>query len=211
MRRGRGRPTKTRVPEQEQPITIGIDFGTTNSSVAILEGSSESPVPKCINNTDNDQTFIPSVVYYKGNGSHDPWIVGVSAQNKRMRFTNESDTEQKRIFYELKRLMGRKFSAIQDIKQEFAYDIVEGDGDVIRIRIGEDGQEEEPERIASYILRELRRMAERHKGYEEGTITRVVIAVPTEFDDDQTEAIRKAAKYAGFEWIRLVFLVSQHK
>lgn len=210
MKRARGRSSKTRVPEQEQPITIGIDFGTTTSSVAILEGSSDSPVPKCINNTESDQTFIPSVVYYEGNES---WIVGVSAQNYRMNCTKESDKERKRTFYELKRLMGRKFSAIQDIKQQFAYDIVKGDGDVIRIRIEEDGQTmlEEPERIASHILKELRRMAERHKGYEEGTITRVVIAVPTEFDDDQTEAIRKAAEYAGFEWIRLVFLVSQHK
>jgi molecular chaperone DnaK len=163
---------------------IGVDLGTTNSVVAILEGSD----PAVIANAEGGRT-TPSVVAFTKDGER---LVGQVA--KRQAVTNPENT-----VYSIKRFMGRRFSEVADEIKMVPYKVVAaGNGDT-RVEIR--GKQYSPPEISSMILQKLRQAAEDHLGEKVG---KAVITVPAYFNDAQRQATKDAGKIAGLEVLRIV-------
>ncbi|OQX22825.1 MAG: molecular chaperone DnaK, partial [Desulfobacteraceae bacterium IS3] len=165
---------------------IGIDLGTTNSCVAIMEGGE----PKVITNPEGGRT-TPSIVAFSSNGER---LVGQIA--KRQAITNPENT-----IFAVKRLIGRKFRSaeVQKDKKILPYQIEEaGNGD---IRINIQGKMLSPAEISSYILANIKHTAEQYLGE---TVTDAVITVPAYFDDSQRQATKDAGKIAGLNVLRII-------
>lgn len=164
---------------------IGIDLGTTNSAMAVLEGGKH----KIIENAEGART-TPSVVTVANEG----FTVGISA--KRQAVINPKNT-----IYSVKSIMGRKFSdvEVQKIKAEVPYTIKENSSGMAVVEI--DGKEYTPQEISAQILRKLKTDAERYLGEP---ITRAVITVPAYFNDAQRNATKEAGKIAGLEVERII-------
>ena len=165
---------------------IGIDLGTTNSCVAIMEGST----PKVIENSEGART-TPSVVAYADDGE-----VLVGAPAKRQAVTNAKNT-----IYAVKRLIGRKFDEAEvqkDIKL-MPYKIVKADnGDAwVEVR----GKKIAPQQVSAEILRKMKKTAEDYLGEE---VTEAVITVPAYFNDSQRQATKDAGKIAGLDVKRII-------
>jgi len=163
---------------------IGIDLGTTNSVVAVMEGGS----PVVIANPEGGRT-TPSVVAFTKSGER---LVGQVA--KRQAITNPENT-----VYSIKRFMGRRFNEVQSEIKTVPYRVIEGpNGDV---RIQAQGKEYPPPEISAMILQKMKDAAEQYLGEK---ITQAVITVPAYFNDSQRQATKDAGKIAGLEVLRIV-------
>jgi len=165
---------------------VGIDLGTTNSLVAFMQGDSPVVIPG-----DDGSHLVPSVVALDRNGQA---IVGNAARNSLI------ETPERAI-YSVKRLMGR---GVEDIQQElklFPFRLAEDlqAGEVLRIKLGD--RTFTPPEISAFILRQLKRNAERFFG---APVTKAVITVPAYFNDAQRQATKDAGRIAGLEVLRLV-------
>jgi molecular chaperone DnaK len=164
---------------------IGIDLGTTNSCVAVIEGGKS----KIIENSEGART-TPSIVAY----SNDEILVGASA--KRQAVTNPKNT-----IYAAKRLIGRKFKEKEvqkDIKL-MPYAIVESDNGDAWVQVNNDKLA--PPQISAEVLRKMKKTAEDYLGE---TVTQAVITVPAYFNDQQRQATKDAGKIAGLEVLRII-------
>ena len=165
---------------------IGIDLGTTNSCVAIMDGKA----PKVIENAEGART-TPSIVAILDDGER---LVGQPA--KRQGVTNPSNT-----FYAIKRLIGRTFDdqVVQKDKGLSPFEIVKGPkGDAW---VKSHGKDYSPQEISAFILQRLKEAAEAHLGE---TVTKAVITVPAYFNDAQRQATKDAGKIAGLEVLRII-------
>ncbi len=171
---------------------IGIDLGTTNSLVAFMYNDRPVVIPG-----DDGLNLVPSVV------ALDPppppparptLVVGNGARKSLI-------TSPERAVYSVKRLMGRGVEDVQEELKFFPFRLVENiqPGEVLRIRLGE--MEFTPSEISAYILRQLKRNAERYFG---GTVSKAVITVPAYFNDAQRQATKDAGRMAGLDVLRLV-------
>ncbi len=163
---------------------IGIDLGTTNSAMAVLEGGEPTIIP----NAEGGRT-TPSVVAFTKTGEQ---LVGTVA--KRQAVTNPENT-----VFSIKRFMGRKFSSVSEEMKIVPYKVVEGPNGDVRVQV-KDGQFSPPE-ISAKILQKLKRDAEAFLGTE---VTEAVITVPAYFDDAQRQATKDAGIIAGLEVKRIV-------
>ena len=163
---------------------IGIDLGTTNSCVAVMEGGE----PSVINNPEGGRT-TPSVVAFTKN---DERLVGQPA--KRQAVTNP----QKTIF-SIKRFMGRMFNEVGTELEEVPYQVEKKKGGNLAVKV--DDKEYTPPEISAMILQKLKQMAEEHLGT---TVTDAVITVPAYFNDSQRQATKDAGKIAGLNVRRII-------
>jgi molecular chaperone DnaK len=163
---------------------IGIDLGTTNSVVAIMEGGE----PKVIPNEEGART-TPSVVAWDRKGEI---LVGQVA--RRQAITNPENT-----VYSIKRFMGRRFSEVQDERRRVPYNLVESKTGGPDVSI--DGKGWTPPEISAKVLQKLKRAAEKYLGE---TVTEAVITVPAYFNDAQRQATKDAGRIAGLEVKRIV-------
>ena len=163
---------------------IGIDLGTTNSCVAIMEGGE----PKVITNPEGGRT-TPSVVAFTKDGER---LVGQPA--KRQAVTNPNNT-----VYSIKRFMGREFDEVQTEISEVPYEVKKGKSGAVEVAI--EGKKYLPPEISAMILQKLRQTAEEYLG---GTVTEAVITVPAYFNDSQRQATKDAGKIAGLNVRRII-------
>jgi molecular chaperone DnaK len=163
---------------------IGIDLGTTNSVVAVMEGGS----PVVIANPEGGRT-TPSVVAFTKSGER---LVGQVA--KRQAITNPENT-----VYSIKRFMGRRFNEVQSEIKTVPYRVSEGpNGDVRVVALGKDYS---PPEISAMILQKMKDAAEQYLGEK---VTQAVITVPAYFNDSQRQATKDAGKIAGLDVLRIV-------
>jgi molecular chaperone DnaK len=164
---------------------IGIDLGTTNSCVAVIEGN----IPKVIENSEGART-TPSIVAY----ANDEVLVGASA--KRQAVTNPKNT-----IYAAKRLIGRKFDeqAVQKDIDLMPYKIVKADNGDAWVDVN--NSKLAPPQISAEVLRKMKKTAEDYLGHE---VTQAVITVPAYFNDSQRQATKDAGKIAGLEVLRII-------
>ncbi len=163
---------------------IGIDLGTTNSVVAVVEGGQ----PKVIPNQEGSN-ITPSVVAFTDKGEV---LVGEPA--KRQRVTNP-----KRTIYSIKRFMGRRRSEVPEEEQMVPYEIVGGPDEYVRVRVGD--REYTPQEISAFVLRKLKEAAEAYLGHR---VRKAVITVPAYFNDAQRQATKDAGEIAGLEVVRII-------
>ncbi len=165
---------------------IGIDLGTTNSCVAILEGGD----PQVITNAEGGRT-TPSVVAISNNGER---LVGQIA--KRQAITNPENT-----VFGVKRLIGRKFSAreVQNDRKNLPYRIEEAANGDVRIRLRD--KHYSPAEISSFVLANIRKTAEAYLGE---SVADAVVTVPAYFDDSQRQATKDAGRIAGLNVLRII-------
>jgi molecular chaperone DnaK len=164
--------------------TIGIDLGTTNSCMAVLEGGE----PTVIENAEGGRT-TPSVVAFTDSGER---LVGTVA--KRQAVTNPTNT-----VFSIKRFMGRKEAEVKEEEQIVPYKVVAGPNGDARVEAG--GKEYSPPEISAMILQKLKTDAEAYLGE---TVDSAVITVPAYFNDDQRQATKDAGKVAGLEVKRII-------
>jgi molecular chaperone DnaK len=164
---------------------IGIDLGTTNSCVAVIENGK----PKVIENSEGART-TPSIVAY----ANDEILVGASA--KRQAITNPKNT-----IYASKRLIGRKFTeqAVQKDIDLMPYTIVEAKNGDAWVKVNDN--ELAPPQISAEVLRKMKKTAEDYLGHE---VTQAVITVPAYFNDSQRQATKDAGQIAGLEVLRII-------
>ena len=167
---------------------IGIDLGTSNSCVAVVDGGE----PKVITNSEGART-TPSIVGFAKDGER---LVGQSA--KRQAITNPENT-----IFSAKRLIGRKYKEVKDEVKNLPYEVVSGkNGDAyIKCKDGDEEREYAPEFIASIVLGKLKADAEAYLGEE---VKQAVITVPAYFNDSQRQATKDAGEIAGLEVLRIV-------
>ena len=163
---------------------IGIDLGTTNSCVAVLEGGQ----PTVIVNAEGDRT-TPSVVSFRAGGDR---VVGKPAKNAAV-------TEPKNTIASIKRFMGRAYSEVNSELKGIAYDVAAGQGGRCVVKI--DGAEYTPEQVSAMTLGKLKADAEKYLGEP---VTEAVITVPAYFNDAQRQATKDAGKIAGLNVQRIV-------
>ena len=165
---------------------IGIDLGTTNSCVAVMEGSEA----KVITNPEGGRT-TPSIVAVSDSGER---LVGQIA--KRQAITNPENT-----VFAVKRLIGRKYASkeVQDDKKILPYKIEQAENGDVRINLR--GKSNSPAEISSYILANIKHTAEEYLGEK---VTDVVITVPAYFNDSQRQATKDAGKIAGLNVLRII-------
>jgi len=161
---------------------IGIDLGTTNSVVSVMEGGEAKVIPNQEGNR-----LTPSVVAFTDKGER---LVGDPA--KRQAITNP-----RRTIYSIKRFMGRRHNEVEAEEKLVPYKIVGGPNDLVKVDI--DGKQYSPPEISALILRKLKEAAEAYLGH---TVRKAVITVPAYFNDSQRQATIDAAQIAGFdtEW-----------
>ncbi|MGD1950317.1 MAG: molecular chaperone DnaK [Leptolyngbyaceae cyanobacterium] len=163
---------------------IGIDLGTTNSCVAVLEGGK----PEVITNTEGGRT-MPSIVGFAKNGER---LVGQLA--KRQAVTNAENT-----VYSIKRFIGRRWEDTASERSRVPYTCVRGKDDTVDVLIR--GKAYTPQEVSAMILQKLKQDAEAYLGEE---VTQVVITVPAYFTDAQRQATKDAGKIAGLEVLRII-------
>jgi molecular chaperone DnaK len=163
---------------------IGIDLGTTNSCVAVMEGKE----PKIITNAEGMRT-TPSVVGFAKNGER---LVGQVA--KRQAIQNAENT-----VYSVKRFMGKKYSEVTEEAKRTPYKVVSGPNGDVRISAG--GKDQSPPEISAMILQKLKASAESYLGEK---VTEAVITVPAYFNDAERQATKDAGKIAGLEVKRII-------
>src|SRR3954470_10309127 len=172
--------------ERNTERVVGIDLGTTNSLVAYMEGDRPVVIPG-----EDGENLVPSVVALDGHGEI---VVGNAAR----RYLIETP---ERAVYSVKRLMGRGIDDLRDELKLFPFRLADDlkPGEVLRIKLGE--REFTPPEISAFILRQLKRNAERYFG---APVTKAVITVPAYFNDAQRQATKDAGRVAGLEVLRLV-------
>jgi molecular chaperone DnaK len=163
---------------------IGIDLGTTNSVVSVMEGGQPVVIP----NQEGGRT-TPSVVGFAKSGER---LVGQVA--KRQAVTNAENT-----VYSIKRFMGRRFNEVTEEMKLMPYKVVQGDNDGVRVDIS--GKKYSPPEISAMILGKLKEAAESYLGEK---VTQAVITVPAYFNDAQRQATKDAGKIAGLDVLRII-------
>ena len=164
--------------------TIGIDLGTTNSCMAVLEGGEPTVIP----NAEGGRT-TPSVVGFAKDGQR---LVGAPA--RRQQVTNPTNT-----IFSIKRFMGRKYDEVSEEMKIVPYEVVKGPNDDVRVKAG--GKEYAPPEISAMILQKLKADAEAYLGE---TVTDAVVTVPAYFNNAQREATKDAGKIAGLNVQRII-------
>jgi chaperone protein DnaK len=164
--------------------SVGIDLGTTNSVVAVMEGGQ----PTVIANAEGART-TPSVVAFSKNGER---LVGQLA--RRQAVVNPQNT-----VYSIKRFVGRRFDEVESERAKVSYRISQGPDDGCKVHIG--GQDYAPEEISAMVLRKLKEDAEKYLGEK---VTSAVITVPAYFNDSQRQATKNAGTIAGLEVERII-------
>ena len=167
---------------------LGIDLGTTNSCMAVMEGGE----PLVLENSEGKRT-TPSVVAFTKSGER---IVGDAA--KRQAVTNSRNT-----IYSIKRFMGRKFDEVQEEIKRMPYKVVKASNGDAAVEVEVDGKPKQfsPPEISAMILAKLKADAETRLGEK---ITQAVITVPAYFNDSQRQATKDAGKIAGLEVLRII-------
>ncbi len=163
---------------------IGIDLGTTNSCVAVMEGGQSTVIP----NTEGNRT-TPSIVAFSKTNER---LVGGPA--KRQAVTNPNKT-----IFSIKRFMGRAFAEIGTERGQVPYDVIEGDGGLARVKI--DDKIYSPPEISAMILQKMKQSAEEYLGEK---VDRAVITVPAYFNDAQRQATKDAGEIAGLKVERII-------
>ena len=163
---------------------IGIDLGTTNSCVAVMEGNE----PTVIANDEGRRT-TPSIVAFMDDGDRK---IGDPA--KRQAITNP-----KRTIASIKRYMGSRFSEVKAEADRAPYNVNKGDNDTVRVEI--DGRQYTPQEISAMVLQKMKRTAEEYLGQD---VTEAVITVPAYFNDSQRQATKEAGAIAGLEVKRII-------
>ena len=163
---------------------IGIDLGTTNSCVAVMEGGEPVVIP----NAEGNRT-TPSVVAFSKTGER---LVGQVA--KRQAITNPSKT-----IYSIKRFMGRRYNEVKTEIDEVPYKVLSGANDVAKVKI--DDKEYSPQEISAMILQKMRQTAEDYLGEK---VTEAVVTVPAYFNDSQRQATKEAGEIAGLVIKRII-------
>src|SRR4026208_2380146 len=156
---------------------IGIDLGTTNSCMAVMEGGEPPVTPHA-----EGRRATPSVVAFTKDGQR---LVGTPA--RRQQVTNPQNT-----IFSIKRFMGRKFDEVSEEMKIVPYEVVKGPNDDVRVKAG--GKEYAPPEISAMILQKLKADAEAYLGEQ---VTEAVITVPAYFNDIQRKATRTAGELAG--------------
>jgi len=164
--------------------TIGIDLGTTNSCMAVLEGGEPTVIP----NAEGGRT-TPSVVAFAKDGQR---LVGTPA--RRQQVTNPQNT-----IFSIKRFMGRKFSEVNEEMTIVPYQVIQGSNGDVRVEV--DGKEYAPPEISAMVLQKLKQDAEAYLGEP---VTDAVITVPAYFNNAQREATKDAGKVAGLNVLRII-------
>jgi molecular chaperone DnaK len=163
---------------------IGIDLGTTNSVVAIMEGSE----PTVIANQEGERT-TPSVIGFTRDGEV---LVGAPARNQRV-------TNPERTVYSAKRFMGRRHSEVASEEKMVPYKVTGGASEYVKIQVGD--QQYTPQEISAKVLRKLKEAAESYLGHK---VNKAVITVPAYFNDAQRQATKDAGQIAGLEVARII-------
>src|SRR5215813_11255056 len=163
---------------------IGIDLGTTNSVVAVMEGGDPVVIP----NAEGGRT-TPSVVGFTKDGER---LVGQVA--KRQAVTNPQNT-----VFSIKRFMGRRMNEVQDEIKRVPYKVVSGQNDLAAVEV--QGKNYTPPEISAMILQKMKQTAEDYLGH---SVTQAVITVPAYFNDAQRQATKDAGKIAGLEVLRII-------
>jgi len=167
---------------------VGIDLGTTNSLVAFMQGEQPVVIPG-----EDGSNLVPSVVALAGDGPR-KFVVGNGARQYLV------ETPE-RVIYSAKRLMGRGVDDVREELKLFPFHLADDlqAGEVLRIKLGD--EEFTPPEISAYVLRQLKKNAERYFG---ASVTKAVITVPAYFNDAQRQATKDAGRMAGLEVLRLV-------
>jgi molecular chaperone DnaK len=165
--------------------TIGIDLGTTNSCVAVLEGGD----PLVITNSEGERTTPSVVAFDKRSGER---LVGQLARRQAV-------TNPERTIYSIKRLMGRRFGDVEAEAQRVGYEVTSGSGGDVRIQVGD--KVYSPPEVSAMILQKLKRDAEEYLSEE---VTEAVITVPAYFEDAQRQTTKDAGKIAGLDVKRII-------
>ena len=165
---------------------VGIDLGTTNSAIAVVEGGQPVVIPNA-----EGGRITPSVVAFTKTGEI---IVGSTARR-------QAAVNPKNTVYSIKRFMGRRFDQVRDEAGMVSYEVVEGPAGDARVRIPQTGRDYTPQEISAMILRKLKRDAEAYLGEP---VTQAVITVPAYFNDAQRQATKDAGTIAGLDVIRIV-------
>ncbi len=163
---------------------IGIDLGTTNSCVAVIEGGDPTIIP----NSEGSRT-TPSVVAFNKSGER---LVGQVA--KRQAVTNPTDT-----IFSIKRFMGRSHGEVTSEIANFPYKVKAGKNNIVNIEMG--GKDYSPPEISAMVLQKMKQTAEDYLGQK---VTKAVITIPAYFNDSQRKATRDAGKIAGLEVLRII-------
>ena len=165
---------------------IGIDLGTTNSVVAVMEGGSPTVI-----STAEGGRLCPSVVAFNKNGER---LVGQTA--KRQAVVNSENT-----IYSIKRFIGRHFEETEVERKMVSYNVVKGPSDDVRVKVPITNREYSPQEISAMVLGKLKSDAEAYLGQ---SVTQAVITVPAYFNDSQRQATKDAGKIAGLEVMRII-------
>lgn len=167
---------------------VGIDLGTTNSVVAVMEGGEPTVIPNA-----EGGRITPSVVAFTKNNER---LVGQAA--KRQAVVNSQNT-----VFSIKRLMGRRYddAEVKKAREVLPYEIAKGSSNDARVHIPQTGKDYTPQEISAMVLGKLKRDAESYLGEP---VTRAVITVPAYFNDSQRQATKDAGKIAGLEVLRII-------
>ncbi|MCJ7512500.1 MAG: molecular chaperone DnaK, partial [Anaerolineales bacterium] len=165
---------------------IGIDLGTTNSAVAVMEGGEPTVIT-----TAEGGRLCPSVVAFTKSGER---LVGQTA--KRQAVVNSENT-----VYSIKRFMGRRFDEVEQERGMVSYEVVAGPSGDARVNIAIGGRQYSPQEISAMVLGKLKADAEAYLGEP---VTKAVITVPAYFNDSQRQATKDAGKIAGLEVMRII-------
>jgi len=163
---------------------IGIDLGTTNSCVSVMEGSQ----PTVIQNSEGKRT-TPSAIAFMDNGE-----VKVGDPAKRQAIINPE-----RTITSIKRFMGRKYDEVQDELKQFSYPLNKGRNDTVRVNIGD--KEYTPQELSAMVVQKMKRTAEEYLGED---VTDAVVTVPAYFNDAQRQATKEAGEIAGLNVNRII-------
>lgn len=163
---------------------IGIDLGTTNSCVSVMEGNEPVVIPN-----DEGKRTTPSIVAFMDNGDRK---IGDSA--KRQAITNPA-----RTISSIKRYMGSRYNEVKDEIENSSYKVTKGDNDTVRVEI--DGRQYTPQEISAMILQKMKKVAEDYLGSE---VTEAVVTVPAYFNDSQRQATKEAGEIAGLKVSRII-------
>lgn len=164
--------------------TIGIDLGTTNSVVAIMEGGT----PKVLINSQGSRT-TPSIVGFTDKGDR---LVGQPAKHQQV-------TNPKNTVYSIKRFMGRRHSEVQSEEKNIPYEVTGGSDELVKVKIRD--KEYTPQEVSAMVLQELKKVAEDYLGEK---VEKAVITVPAYFNDSQRQATKEAGQIAGLQVERII-------
>ncbi len=163
---------------------IGIDLGTTNSCVAIMEGDQ----PKVLINSQGSR-ITPSVIGFRPNGEV---VIGQNAKNQQV-------TNPKNTIFSIKRFMGRRHAEVESEEKMVPYEVIGGADDYVKVKV--QGKEYTPEEVSARVLMDLKKTAEDYLGEK---VTEAIITVPAYFNDAQRKATKDAGEIAGLKVLRVL-------